>query len=468
MRDKEMKIRYKIIYFLLVLSFVFPFSSFAAEETPFSRLLTFKDFYQKVLAYYPKLKQQDVNVNLAIARKLQAVSGFLPRFQGVTSVTRGDDPVYVFGSLLRQERFTQDNFALSSLNSPRPLTNYNFSIEGQIPIFDAFQTISRIRSAKLQIDSARFDESFTKMEAFLVASEAYLRAVAIEKLLATVTEVSKASEEDIKQAEDLKEKGLILGADFFAAKVMAGKISQLENQLTQEKQAAHILLNILMGEDPFRIFEINGKLAETPQETKTLESWFADAYKSRPDLASLDKTIQAQTIEVSREKSTALPRVDGFGAGSVDTHKLSSDGGQNYIVGVKATVDLFDPSYSSRVRGQKETLKKLESDKTILKDTIAKDLANEYAHYQTVQDNLPVTQKMLEDAKQAVDLMLPLYREGRKSIVDLLQIRASYLDVAKGYYTLATDTKASRTRLLFLSGELDEPRMNELACSIGE
>jgi hypothetical protein len=64
--------------------------------------------------------------------------------------------------------------------------------------------------------------------------------------------------------------------------------------------------------------------------------------------------------------------------------------------------------------------------------------------------------------------MLPLYREGRKSIADLLQIRASYLDVAKGYYTLSTDTRASWTRLLFLSGDLDEPRMNEVVSSIGE
>ena len=71
------------------------------------------------------------------------------------------------------------------------------------------------------------------------------------------------------------------------------------------------------------------------------------------------------------------------------------------------------PRRAPRVRASKETLKKLESDKIILKDAITKDLTNEYFHYQTAQDNLPVTQKMMDDAKQAVDLMLPLYREGR-------------------------------------------------------
>lgn len=249
---------------------------------------------------------------------------------------------------------------------------------------------------------------------------------------------------------------------------MAGNISQLKNQLSREKQAAHILMNILMGEDPFMPFEINGNLAEISSGEKSLEAWFEQAYKLRPDLAAIEKTIKAQDIEVSREKSTALPRVDAFGEGRVDTQKFSRDTGENYIVGVKAKIDLFDPSYQSRVRRQKETLKKLESDKAILRDSIAKDLANEYAHYQTVQDNLPLLNRMLDDAKQALELMLPLYREGRKSIVDLLAIRASYLEVVKGYYTLATDTRASRTRLSFLSGQLDELELNETVKLIGE
>lgn len=457
----------RVLLFLMI-SFGVLSPLLAADEISPLKPLTFKEFYQKVVAYYPKLKQQDASVNLAIARKLQAVSGFLPRIQGVTSVTRGDDPVFVFGSLLHEGAFTSDNFDLDRLNTPRPHTTYNASLVAQMPIFDAFQTISNVRSARLQIDSARFDESFAKMEAFLVAAEAYLRAVAVDKLLTTVNEVSDASAGDIKQAEDLKDKGLILGADFYSAKVMHGNITQLKNQLMQEKLAAHILLNILMGQDPLKPFEIQDNLAESRQDPKQLQSLLEQAYKFRPDLAAIDKTIQAQGMEVSREKSTFLPRLDAFGEVRDDTHNFKSSGGQNYIVGLKAHMDLFDPSYSSRVRISKETLKKLESDKIILKDQITRDLANEYAHYQTVQDNLPVTQKMLDDAKQAVDLTLPLYREGRKSIADLLQIRTSYLNVAKGYYALATDTKASWTRLLFLSGQLDEPRMNEVVKSIGE
>ncbi|MDD5730503.1 MAG: TolC family protein [Candidatus Omnitrophica bacterium] len=432
----------------------------ASEGPGEAKVLTFETFCRKAVAYYPKLKQQDASVNAAIAKKLLAVSGFLPRVQGVTSVTHGDDPVFVFGSLLRENSFTSDNFELSKLNTPSPHTTYNFSLEAQWPIFDAFQTISRVRSAKFMIDSARFDKAFTQMEAYLVSSEAYLRAEALEKLLASVSEVSLDSQEDIKQAEDLKEKGLILGADFYSAKVILGNINQLKNQLTREKQAAHILLNILMGEDPFNAFEIQSEPVRGQAGNKTLESWLEEAYKLRPDFVAMDKTILAQQAEVSRERSTALPRVDAFMEARDDTHNFRSNGGRNYIAGVKAQIDLFDPAYPERVRISREALKKLELEKVLLKDNITKDLANEFAYYMSALDNLPLFQKMLEDAKQAVDLMLPLYREGRKSIADLLQIRFSYLNSAKGYYTLATDSRSSWMRLLFLSGQLDEARMN--------
>ena len=468
--------RKRIFLFVAVLSFlslfmVPPFlsSSIADPDTP---VLTFNDFYQKVLRYYPQLKQQAAHIDLAIARKLQAASGFLPSFQLGTAVSHGDEPVYVFGALLRENRFTADDMVAGRLNTPGAHTSYNASLTGQVPIFDAMQTISQVRSAKLQMDSAQDEKEFAQMEAFLIAAEAYLRTVAIENMLATVNEVSRDSEADIKQAEDLKEKGLILGADFYTAKVALGNINQMKNQLGQEKKVAYILLNILMGEDLSQPWTVSNNaqeaLLDIEKERKTLQSWIETAFKSRPDWAAIDKIIQAQEIEVGREKASVLPRIDAFGEARNDVAHFSYDGGRNFLVGVKAKIDLFDPSYFSRVRMSQATLKKLEADKAILQDSISRDLANEFARYQTAQDNLPVIQKMLEDAKQAVDLTLPLYREGRKSIADLLAIRSAYLNTARGFYSLKTDTKTSWTRMLFLSGQLGEADIPEVIKKIGE
>ena len=54
----------------------------------------------------------------AAARVQQAQAGWLPRVDFAEGVQRGDLPVYVFGSLLSQRRFTEANFAIDALNHP--------------------------------------------------------------------------------------------------------------------------------------------------------------------------------------------------------------------------------------------------------------------------------------------------------------------------------------------------------------
>jgi len=440
----------------------------AAEDTPFSSTLTFSEFCGKVIGYYPKLKQQNADIALAVARKLEAISGFLPRVRGEASLTKGDDPVYVFGTLLRQNSFHGDDLELSRLNTPRPRSNYGFSVTGEMPIFDALQAISRTRSASLKVEAAKYGDEFVKTEAILVAIEAYLKAVALEKVLRSAEEVASDSETDIKQAEELKEKGMILGADYYSARVMFGGVVQTRNRLAREKQAMHAVMNILMGRDPLDVFEITGDLESPSADERPIGEWFDEALRSRRDLLAAAKAVEAQDAEVRREKYTVLPRINAFGSLEEDTHSLDSNGGQNYMMGLKAQMDLYDPSYPSRVKAAEETLRKLKYDKTMLEDAIKKDLSEEFSRYNAAQDNASVLRGMYEDGAEAVKLMMPLYREGRKSIADLIEMRQAYLGAAKGYYGLLSEAEASRSRMLFLSGQLGEESAWDIAERIGE
>src|SRR5580765_8080322 len=65
---------------------------------------------------------------IANAQITEARAGRLPRVQLSETFTNGNNPVYVFGSLLEQGRFTQQNFDLRSLNNPDALTNFRFGV----------------------------------------------------------------------------------------------------------------------------------------------------------------------------------------------------------------------------------------------------------------------------------------------------------------------------------------------------
>ena len=64
----------------------------------------------------------------------------LPRIGFSETYQDGNDPVYVFGAKLRQQRFTTADFDLNQLNTPTPFSNYVTRFSGQWQLFDSGAT----------------------------------------------------------------------------------------------------------------------------------------------------------------------------------------------------------------------------------------------------------------------------------------------------------------------------------------
>ena len=54
----------------------------------------------------------------------------LPQLNFTEDISRGNDPVYAFGTRLRQRQFTQADFALNALNFPQPIGNFSTRFSG--------------------------------------------------------------------------------------------------------------------------------------------------------------------------------------------------------------------------------------------------------------------------------------------------------------------------------------------------
>ncbi len=434
------------------------------SETP---VLTFPACYEKILEHYPALKRQQAKSDAAAAAKSEAVAGLFPSISGESSVMTSDDPVTVFGSLLRQEAFTQNNFALSSLNSPRHRTNFNFSLEGVLPLFNAFQTISRIRSSNLIVKSEDDRKAFVEMEASLLATEAYLKLLLARRLFALTRQVEEMFQEDLKQAEDLKNRGMVLGADFYAAKVVHSAVTQIRHRFDTSQQAARIILNILMGENPDLDYPVAGDLPRRLQENKTFQEWLEQAYESRRDLKSLEAVLKARRIEVFREKSSFLPRVHAFGSVEEDTRDFVQ-GGENFMMGIKGAMPFWDPSYLGRIKKAKAQIQEAEAGYAQLQDEIAQQVAEESLRFDNIRNDFAVVQKSCQDSEEAVKLTAILYREGRKSIADLSEIRKAHLETVLRREELSFQMEYQYAKLFFLTGRLDSDAVRRIAERIGD
>ena len=438
--------------------------SWAEDQTP---PLSLELFTQKVLAYYPGLKAAHGDVDVALARQMQAKAGFWPTLDLVAGYKVTNDPVDVFGTLLHQERFTSSDFDLKRLNTPDRHQDLSAGVRLDLPLFDAMQTIYRARAAGENVKAAGSDEAVTRMEARLMAQDAYLNAVTLRELAMVVNEVCKSADADLQKAKDLKDRGMVLGADYYAARVMSGELTRVKNDLARQDKAMRALLNIMMGESMAKAWALPVSLQAEDVPSEDASALMTMALARRPDLQALELRLKALDMDVSRARAGDLPRVSVFADAAGDRDKVFSSGGKNFTVGLKGELALFDPARAGRVREAQARAQRLGYEIQSLKDDIQRAITGELARHEAWRDNLVVLKSMSEDARQAVTFMVPLYSEGRRSIKDLIEARRAYLQAVEAYDKAVTGLWLSRGRLLFMAGALDEDQMKQLTQGAG-
>ena len=112
-------------------------------------LLTLRQAIQIALKQSPDVDAARAGFNDAKANASLARTQYLPQVNFTEDMSRGDDPVYVFGTRLRQESFTQADFALDALNKPEPIGNFATRISGGWLLFDSFRTQKSVHAADL-------------------------------------------------------------------------------------------------------------------------------------------------------------------------------------------------------------------------------------------------------------------------------------------------------------------------------
>jgi outer membrane protein len=98
--------------------------------------LTLTSAVDQALKNNPLIRITLSDREIADAQLREARAGWFPLFQFSEAFTRGNNPVFVFGSLLEQSRFGPQNFQISALNNPDPLSNFRTAIVLRQALFD--------------------------------------------------------------------------------------------------------------------------------------------------------------------------------------------------------------------------------------------------------------------------------------------------------------------------------------------
>ena len=166
------------------------------------------------------------SIEEANARIQRAESGYWPRVDLTETVQRGNQPVYVFGSLLSQRRFTAANFAIPALNHPDPLTNTRTAVALEQPLYNAGLTRLGVQAATLERDMATATRDTARQDLGFRAAEAFVRVLQLEATLRATDAAVAAAESDRQRARARREAGVVTEADVLAVDVHLADMRQ--------------------------------------------------------------------------------------------------------------------------------------------------------------------------------------------------------------------------------------------------
>jgi outer membrane protein TolC len=384
----------------------------------------------------------------------------LPSLTVNSEFTRGDNPVYTFGTLLEQRSFTQANFALDSLNNPGLLSNFKNSFEVGVPLFTGFELQSSERLGRLGRDAAASGQELTVENTRYQVVESFLHVLLQKELSQALAERIDASGAEIENARKLKEKGLVLGSDYYAAQAILGGLKAWRVQAEAGLAAARSGLATLMGVAP-QSLSVNGVLTQKEYPLEQESALVESALRQRPELRQSALREDMSSVLRRKEGLSLLPKVEAFAAAETDTNDFNGNP-WNKMFGVRASLPLGDPAYPSRRSRAQASLEASRAETQRAQEAVRIEVSQVYQSYKGVRESLPIAKDTLDKATQSLELFRPLYREGRQSIMEVLRAEEGMAKAQSAYLESLYRLHAGRARLLLAAGSLDGPAVRDI------
>src|SRR3974377_1443381 len=200
---------------LLVASTLTALALSAAAEEPMP--LSLPEAVKMTLANNPMHKAAMADTKATSAGVREARAPMLPRITFAENFTGGNDPVFVFGTKLRQQEFTAADFRFNQLNCPTPPGNYASRFFGAWNLFDSTQSWKALDRAKYMNFAAEQQLNSTDQELVYQNVQAYYGVLLAQKQVQVAEDAVKTVEAIEQQSRARGESGMRGGSHLLSA-----------------------------------------------------------------------------------------------------------------------------------------------------------------------------------------------------------------------------------------------------------
>ncbi|HET6168925.1 MAG TPA: TolC family protein [Terracidiphilus sp.] len=415
--------------------------------------LTLRQAIQQAIGENPEIKAARAGSVEAKTGAALARTQLLPQINFTEDISRGDDPVYAFGTKLRQQSFTQADFDLNALNRPEPIGNFVTRLSGSWMAFDSLKTQRTIRSADLMRRSADSSAKAVNQKIVLDVVQAYQSVLFAERQIDIAQHEVETAEALLSSVDDHVKAGLAVESDRMSAQVNVAERKQTLIAAQGDLELAWAQLRVAMGAPNLQETKLQPIEAHDFSQS-ALEQELETAARTRSDLAAMGEAQSAQGAAVSAARLSFGPRVSAYGNWEQDRATFAGSAGTNWVAGVQIGIDIAP--FSKRAQLAQENARKARVDAQLASHQQQVRLQVSQAHIQrqTAQLSLETARTAIDQAQESLRILRNRYGAGLATITDLLRAEDAERQSQNNYWHAVYGNAMSYAQLLFATGTL--------------
>jgi outer membrane protein TolC len=385
----------------------------------------------------------------------------LPQLNFTEDISRGDDPVYAFGTRLRQRQFTQADFALNALNFPQPIGNFSARFSGSWMAFDSLKTQKEIHRADLTRQSALSSAKAVDQQIVFRVVGAYQQVLYAQREIDVAQHEQETAAALLTSVDEHVKAGLAVESDRMSAEVNVAARKQELIAAQGDLELAWAQLREAMGDPELKATELKPIEPHTfPQNP--LEEELATAEKARPDLAALGQQQSAQASAVGAAKSDFGPRVSAYGNWEEDQSSFAGSGGNNWVAGVQISVDILPLGRRAQLSRESAAKQKIDAQVTASQQHLRLEVSQAHIHQKTAELSLETARAAMDQSAESLRIVKNRYGAGLATITDLLRAEDAERQSQSNYWHAVYGNAMAYTELLYATGTLTPDAAEEL------
>jgi outer membrane protein TolC len=384
-----------------------------------------------------------------------ARAGFLPRFGWSGSYTRGDNPVYAFGTLLSQGRFSEANFAIDALNNPSPVQNFQAVLSVEQTLFDANRTKHAVRAARLREEMSAEEWRARELDVLLGVVRTYFGVVVSAERTRLAEQAVSSADADLRRAKAMFEGGMTTRADVLAVEVHRASSVQDHIRAVNDLEVARAALNDAIGISLDQRRDTVTPLTAALPPNDTLEGYVSTAVGDRPEAKQAALGVDLSAEETRQASATRWPTVVAQAALEADRARLGDSGGENWLAGVAVRWDLWKGNENrSRVRASRYGEERAAAEQRQVESATALRVRRAWFDFKSAQERLEVAETIVAQAEEGLRIVRNRYESGLETVTELLRSETALTDARFRRLAALYEQRTTRVGLEYAAGRL--------------